>query len=264
MGDVERWLNTLQAEGLRPGTIRLKAHYLDDLSRVVAPLTATTDDLVAWMNSHDWQPETRKSARAAVRGFYQWAMAERLITLDPSARLRPVRVPPGKPKPTPELVLEDALDRATEPERCMLLLAAYAGLRRNEVAELRVADVTERGLRIRGKGGRVRLGPVHPRLEHALRQRLDALAGDDTGWMFPSKARPGWHVTADHVYRHVIALTGGYSPHTLRHRFATQVFRSSHNLLATQQLLGHSSPVTTQRYVDVGEDAMTAAVMGVA
>lgn len=76
--------------------------------------------------------------------------------------------------------------------------------------------------------------------------------------------RPGWHVTADYVYRHITALTGGYSPHTLRHRFGTQVYRVSHDIRATQELLGHSSVATTQRYVATDEDAMRAAVFGVA
>lgn len=260
---VDAWLDTLRAEGARPGTVKLKEHYLADLARRVPPLSATATDLVDWFNAHDWAPETRKSARSAVRGFYRWALLSGLITVDPTANLRPVHVPVSKPRPTPELVLEEALANATEPERCMVLLLAYGGLRRAEAATLRVADITERGLRITGKGGRQRVVPIHPRLEHALRERVANLP-PDARWLFPSPVRPGWHVTPDYVYRHVTALTKGYSPHALRHRFATQVYRVSHDIRATQELLGHSSVATTQRYVATDEDSMRAAVLGVA
>jgi integrase len=274
---ISRWLSGLRAEGLAPGSIKLKEHYVRSLDRCVPVLEATGDDIVAWMTARTWGAETRKSARNAVRGFYAWALAEQLVDADPCARIRPIHVPPGKPRPTPELVLEDALDQASDEERLMLLLMAYAGLRRNEVATLRWSDVTDRGLRVVGKGGRTRLLPLHPRLEHALAawRRKDAptpgggaISGPKSAsgfeWVFPSPARPGWHVSADYVYRHVVALTGGYGPHTLRHRFGTQVYRHSHDLRAVQELLGHSSPVTTQRYTLVDEDALSAAVNSVA
>lgn len=261
MGDVEQWIEQLRAEGRAPGTVQLKAYYLNRLAAVVAPLTATTDDLVQWLAAQDWKPETRKSARCALRDFYSWLVVTGRRPDNPALALRPIRVPPGKPKPTPEAVLEAALDRADPVDRLMVLLAAYAGLRRAEIASLRVADVIESGLRITGKGGRVRLLPLHPRLEHALRSRCADL-GD--GWLFPSTARPGWHVQPDYVYRHIQALIGT-GPHALRHRFGTAVYRASgHDLRATQELLGHSSIATTQRYVEVGEDSMRAAVLAVA
>lgn len=271
----ERWLAYLRAEGARPGTVGLRRYYLRKLAESVDLLTATTDDLVEWMNGHDWGPETRKSARSTLRGFYSWAVEEGLRLDDPTTRLRPVRVPPGKPRPTPELVLEEAMARASEPERCMLALAAWAGLRRNEIAELRLDDIGDGQVRIRGKGGRVRVVPLHPRVEHALRERVQALtsggggagrpkSGSGFDWVFPSPARPGWHVSADYVYRRIVALTGGWSPHTLRHRFASAVYRGSHDIRATQELLGHSSVATTQRYVAVDEDELTRAIRSIA
>lgn len=184
---VQAWLEHLRAEGMAGGTVRLKAHYLTDLARVAAPLTATTEDIVRWMNAHDWKPETRKSARSAVRGFYAWALAAGLVEVDPTATLRPVHIPVSKPRPTPEMALEAALDAATDEERVMLLLMAYAGLRRAEVASLRWSDVSESQLRVHGKGGRVRLVPVHPRLAHALQAWRQRTGG---GRPLAPKARP--------------------------------------------------------------------------
>jgi site-specific recombinase XerD len=56
----------------------------------------------------------------------------------------------------------------------------------------------------------------------------------------------------------------GHNTHTLRHRFATKAYQGSHDLRAVQELLGHSSPQTTQRYTLVETDALNAAVLSVA
>jgi site-specific recombinase XerD len=55
-----------------------------------------------------------------------------------------------------------------------------------------------------------------------------------------------------------------YTCHSLRHRFATQVYRSTHDLRAVQELLGHSKPETSARYTLIDEDRLTAAVLAVA
>lgn len=56
----------------------------------------------------------------------------------------------------------------------------------------------------------------------------------------------------------------GWTLHTLRHRFATRAYSIDRDLLAVQTLLGHASPVTTRRYVAVGEDRLRATVLAVA
>lgn len=60
------------------------------------------------------------------------------------------------------------------------------------------------------------------------------------------------------------ALGDGWTTHSLRHRFATQAYRATRDIRAVQQLLGHSSPTTTARYVLVDEDSLAAAVLAVA
>ena len=99
-----------------------------------------------------------------------------------------------------------------------------------------------------------------------LSQRLGGHRGvvAHVDWVFPSTVRDG-HVGYDYLYKRVKAALGGrYTPHQLRHRFATQAYRGTHDLRAVQELLGHSSPTTTVRYTLIGNDAMTAAVHAVA
>lgn len=56
------------------------------------------------------------------------------------------------------------------------------------------------------------------------------------------------------------ALPGKLTAHTLRHAFATKVYRNTLDLLAVQELLGHASPETTRHYVQLPEDSLRRAV----
>jgi integrase len=138
-----------------------------------------------------------------------------------------VRVPRSTPRPIPEPVLLQAIHDADEETTLMLLLGAYAGLRRAEIAAVKSDDLEGLTLIVRGKGGVVRRVPVHP----TLGGRLARLRG----YAFPG--RWGGHVTPSYVSdRMERVLPHPYTCHSLRHRFATQVYRSTHDLRAVQEL----------------------------
>ena len=137
----------------------------------------------------------------------------------------------------------------------MLLLGAYAGLRRAEIAGIHSDDITDMGLIVKGKGRKVRRIPIHPILAEAL--------VDVSGYAF--RGRWGKSVTPNYVADHLEAvLPDPWTAHSLRHRFATQTYRACKDIRVVQQLLGHSSIQTTVRYVMVDEDALAAAVNAVA
>lgn len=219
------------------------------------PLTAQPDDLTAYMAANDWKPETRKSVRASLRGYYSWAEESGRVDLDPARRLPKVPVPQGIPHPTPDDVVDVALARATSRELLMVHLAAYAGLRRAEIAGLHARDIIGSELVVHGKGGRVRSVPLHPVLVTELRGAA--------GFIFPG--RDGGHLSPDRVGRVLTKLLGsGWTAHSLRHRFATRAYAAERDLLTVQQLLGHSSVATTQRYTQVPADARRRAIDSVA
>lgn len=243
-----------RAAGRSAGTIRLHRHYLQRLADVHrSPWSATPRTLRTFLAHPGWAPETRKSARAAVRGFYAWATVEGLLEHDPAAALAPVRVPPALPRPAPEAVLAEAMSGADLRMRFMLMLAAYAGLRASEIAHVHGRDLVGDVLTVHGKGGKTRAVPiVHP----GLLRRLQ-LVGD--AWAFPN--RQGRPMTPGHVSRLVsAALAPGWTCHTLRHRMATTAYAGTRDLLAVGAVLGHSRPETTQRYVRLPDDAVRAVV----
>lgn len=253
---IGAYVIAMRAAGRSQGTIRLHRHYLTTAAcRLPSPWTVTTAQLQQVLAVSHWSPETRKSARGSLRSFYRWAARAGHVERDPAADLDPVRVPPGVPRPTPESVLAQALVSCTSPRtRLMLELAAFAGLRAAEIAAVHRDDMAADGsLYVTGKGGRTRRVPLLEQLAVQLRQ-LD-------GWAFPSQWSRTGHLTPGHVTRLVsAALPDGWTAHTLRHRMGTRAYAGTRDLLAVQQLLGHSRPETTQRYVQLPDDALNAAV----
>lgn len=264
-----------RAAGQRRSTIRLRLSWLGRVDNLIGLATATHAELLLFLAREDWSPETRKSARSALRSFYRWATEEGFLDRDPTTRLPTVRVPAGVPRPAPSAVLRRALASATDRDKIIIGLAAFAGLRRTEIAELPWTAVAWPLLHVTGKGGRSRTVPMLPALAELL---SDARARRErgqvgTGWRYavdpaspfvlPSHAAP--HLSPYTVGVILSAHLGdGWTGHTLRHRFATKAYEVDRDLLTVQQLLGHSKPETTARYTAVPAGAAARAVAGVA
>lgn len=164
----------------------------------------------------------------------------------------------ARPRPTPEVAFRVALAGADARTRLAILLAGVCGLRRGELARVRRADLEADlvgwSLRVRGKGGHVRMVPVPDELAALIRRRPE-------GWLFPSSH--GGHLTPHHlgklISRH---LPEGMTTHTLRHRCGTVAYATTGDLLAVQTLLGHAKPETTAIYVGVPMDSVRRAMTG--
>ena len=259
-GVVADYLAELRAAGQSPGTVRLREWQLRAWCRAWPDfLHATRDQVVAYLDHPSLSNETLASQRAAITGFYDWLIAtDRRHTANPVTGLRPIRRNPGMPRPIPDSVVAEALVNADEPTRKMLLLGRFAGLRAAEISQCSTQDLTAdgRGLRVLGKGHKLRVVPAHP-------QVVQLIAQSPRGWLFPSRHRPGqpWRpmTISDKVSK---VLPDGWTCHTLRHRFATDLYAHCHDLRIVQAALGHSSLATTARYLAVDDAAAYSAVAG--
>lgn len=180
--------------------------------------------------------------------------------------------PRAIPRPTPETVVALAVGAASDRDRLMVMLGANAGLRREEIswAEWDWIEGDDRWLRVVGKGGRVRLVPLLPALAAELRRERDlrrrGLVGG--GWRFAvDPTSPyifpglrGGHISEETVGAILKRALVTHAGHTLRHRFGTRVLRGSRDIRATQELLGHASVLTTQRYTAVEDEDLVAAI----
>lgn len=219
-------------------------------------LDLTGDELEAWLANPDWSPATKRSQRGTLRAFFRWAVAAQLLERDPCATLPPVRTPRGLPRPAGETDYLAALVRADDRERRALRLGAECGLRRGEIARVRGDDLTHDllgwSLRVKGKGGHVRLVPVPDDLAEDLRQT-------GLGWVFPSPR--GGHLTPAHLGKLVSRLLpDGVATHALRHRAGTRAYAGTRDLRAVQEFLGHAKPETTAIYTQVPAAAIRQAM----
>lgn len=259
---IDAWLVALRAAG-RPGTtIRTNRQHLQQAaaeSGTRGPWGATTLDLLAYMGSHDWAPETRHGHRTSLRGFYAWGVKAGYIATSPAHELPSVRRTPPRPRPLPERLLTDALRQADPRTRLMVRLAGEHGLRRGEVAAVHsrdvIVDLVGYSLVVHGKGGRDRVVPLADDVARAvLAARGFAFPGQIDGHVSP------WWV-GKLVGR---VLPEGWTTHTLRHRFATRAYAIDHDVFSVQELLGHASAETTRRYVQLPDDAKRRLVAAVA
>ena len=254
---LDGFVDWLRAGGVSDATVKLRITYVRAmLVELGDPPSITAAGLASWLARPGWKPNTRRVAQVSARTFFHWALDAGLIEADPSRSLRSVTVPRGLPRPAPEDAIEAALAEADETLRLAILLAAFAGLRRAEIARLHADDIAADSILVTGKGGHKRRVPIAGRLVAPL--AAVRLRG---GWAFPSPRRLGQPVRPDTIGEMLSkVLPEGFSGHTLRHRFGTQVYRGSHDIRATQQLLGHASIATTQLYVEVSEDSLAAAI----
>lgn len=227
-------------------------------------------------------PGTTRNALTALRAFCDWCVECGYLTENPAQGVKHPKVIPPPPNVLTRAQIRDlfvAIDapprshRATWPRnrRCILLML-YAGLRREEVANLLWGDIDleRRELIVRyGKGGRSRVVPICRELLVELAQAGIRLAhapvidqGDGTevgldhkgiGHIFERWLPRRWPVAEGEQPPLV-------SPHQLRRTFATELYVRGVDLLTIQRLLGHSDPKTTLRYIAASSEKEHAAV----
>ena len=222
---------------------------------------------LAKLTNDEVQSVSRARKLSAVRTFFRFLRKRGLAENDRLLLVRTPKVPRGVPKPLTvsdaETLIDAIGDMASEPwvgkrDTALLTLLYGCGLRIAEALSLNEKDVpTGDGMKILGKGNKERYVPVLPVVREALTDYLadSPHAGDPDGPLFRGVrgGRLGGDVARKAIrgLRVALGLPDSATPHALRHSFATHLLAEGGDLRAIQELLGHASLSTTQRYTQV-------------
>lgn len=199
-------------------------------------------------------PSTLIRRKAALNKFGEYVGIGKLLT-EASYRLPPSDPPNPHPLPTGMQGVVSLLDHTRSKDEYMLIyLCGMMGLRVDEAVNAKWADVdlTQRSLRVRGKGQKLRHIPITG----------DVLANA----MFEAEDR-NHHIIqfANSTARRRITNVGiragiKVASHDLRATFATDIYSRTKDIRVVQLLLGHASVTTTQRYIGIDTDRMRSAM----
>ena len=200
---------------------------------------------------------------SAIRSFFSYLVRKGLVAQNPAKLVRT----PRKKKHLPVFLsvdevfnLVDVKDQEKSPlcarDRAVLELLYSSGLRVSELAGATLADLSmgEAVIRVRGKGNKERIVPVGSKALSALGEYLDVREelkpASDRIFL---NSRGGGITTRSLAriikkYGLVSGISKNVSPHVLRHSFATHLLAGGADLRAIQEMLGHASLSTTQRY----------------
>ena len=141
---VDNYLAAEAGAGRSPATLATRRGHMAFMARGLrcAPGQVTTDGLLAWFGWQSRAVETRRSHRFTARSFFGWAARAGHLPANPAAELPVMKAGSPAPRPVPDAVWSAALAAADPRVRLMLRLAAEAGLRRAEVAQVHRDDLT--------------------------------------------------------------------------------------------------------------------------
>lgn len=226
-------------------------------------LTTTRTDALRYaehlMNESGLGAASQAQALSAMRSLFGFAVDLGVITFSPFAVVRTPKVATeGAPRMLTQEEVKSLLAAATPKGRALVLLLATTGLRISEAldatwAHLFTDPTGNTGLRVVGKGGKVRDVKMLPQVVEALKPFKVA----PDGYLMPN--RDGGRMSkqsADQMLAGIAKRAGigkAVSAHWLRHYLATQALAAGAPLLQVQKDLGHAALATTQRYLHAAQ-----------
>ena len=249
-------------------------------------------EFIGWLYDRKMQKVSVARKLAALRTFFKFCVREKITKQNPARLVSTPKIPQRIPrvltaeemngfldtlagkKPAPRRKKQTAADAKLIPcrDRAILELLYASGIRVSELVGLTLGNVDQKGqmLRVLGKGRKERVVPYGGKAQLAfdayLPLREELLARPQT------KADPsavflnhrGGRLTSKSVrvivktYARLANVNWNLHPHSLRHAFATHLLADGADLRAIQELLGHASLSTTQRYTQASIEQLMA------
>jgi len=257
-------------QGVSPLTLKAYAEDLRDFHTFTDrhPKNIDNHDIrsfLAFLHHKRLKKSSISRKLASVRSFFKYLHREGFISNNPARLVSTPKVPKNLPR---FLTIDEVFALVEKPQgdtfsatrdKAILELLYSSGLRVEELTSLDIGDldIKESLVRVKGKGMKERIIPIGSRAMDAIRNYLPeriSLKKESQALFLNIR---GGRLTQRSVrrivvhYSRMVSLNSDYGPHTLRHTFATHLLHEGADLRTIQELLGHSSLSTTQKYTHV-------------
>lgn len=282
MDQAQDFLFYLASErGLSPNTIEAYQRDLSYFTAVLKKRGVTSFSLVKeaeiiafldYLRDKKLASSSIYRAMVAVKSLFRFLRRERLIQSEETLYLDT----PKMWQLIPEVLTEEEVQlllnapKSDDPlgarDRAILEVLYASGLRVSELCGLNISDVDDAFVKVKGKGGKERLVPIAAsavaHVDHYLLHYRGG-SGQKNEALFVSKKG----VRLDRItvwgrvkfYAKQVDLAKSISPHTFRHSFATHLLENGADLRVIQEMLGHASIATTDRYTHVSQKHLSEA-----
>lgn len=262
---MRMFLSSKRLEGLSPKTLSGYALELKIFFRHVRKRTdaVTAADIRAFLGQFNHlKMSTIGKKLSVLKSFFGWLTAEEILPRDPSAKLKTPKLEKRMPKaltiPELEMLRESC---KTVRQRAFIEVMYATGCRLSEVYGMDRDAINYQSMscRVIGKGNKEREVYLSFKAMYHLNKYLKSRT-DDCEALMVTERKPHRRLTQRGIQREIalIARAAGLqdkvSPHVLRHTFASLTLNNGAELVAVQELMGHSDPQTTLRYARITED----------
>lgn len=224
----------------------------------------TEQDILAFLASlKGYAPASIARNLIAIKVFYRFLKREGIVALNPTLYLETPKLWQLIPEVLSDVEMEALLnqpDATTESgarDLAIIELLYSSGLRVSELCNLKVHHIGNEFVRVFGKGSKERLVPVGKKARDAIDFYLKDNTDEHRLLFLNDKGKPISRITIWKMvktYAKQAGITKNISPHTFRHTFATHLLEHGADLRVIQEMLGHASISSTDRYTHMSHN----------
>ena len=240
--------------------------YIEENLKIKNPLDVDKDTIRNYITAlmrYGFKKRSVQRKLSALKTFYKFLVRQKIIEKNPARPIYSLKLPKILPKSLPENFILKILDE-WQPEdlwelrnKAIIEVLYSTGLRASEICNLKWQDILGDVIKVLGKGKKERIVPIGSKAKEILQnyKKQLVLKNKLSDFVFISKRGNKlsriqlWKIVKDFFLR--FSRLYNVHPHVLRHTFATHLLNHGADIRAIQELLGHSSILTTQIYTSV-------------
>ena len=234
----------------------------------------TKEDIKKYLNEISKEINSKSVSRniSTLKSFYKYLKINKIIEKNPMDQINNPKTKKALPKVLTEEEINKILDINLKTNfdfrnKAMLELMYSSGLRVSELIELKINDIdlNNDSVKVFGKGSKERIIPLNDYAKEALNEyitvhRKELFKNGENNYLFLNNhgnkmTRQGFFKTLKKIAKEKNIKTE-FSPHTLRHSFATHLLKYGADLRSIQELLGHSDISSTQIYTHISNEQL--------